>query len=239
MRVSPSLSGTLENRCLCVESLLSEQWELASFVVVYSPEWLCSSNTRPTTGQNGRSQYASEELPELSTTVSPASMPACAPFRSHDRAVFGEGEHRETAGYDHVDALTHANRTYQEALRLYPPAWATFRQATAEVRLGDFRIEKGSDIVLPQWSIQRDQRYFENPREFDPDRWKRRSPDSVPAYFPFASGPHSCIGRAFALSGATLALSRLTQESTSTCQPMLWTIYVRLRLYALQRACLQ
>ena len=31
------------------------------------------------------------------------------------------------------------------------------------------------------------------------------------AYFPFSTGPHSCIGSQFALSGATLSLARLTQ----------------------------
>jgi len=132
--------------------------------------------------------------------------------REEARAAFGAGENNETPSHDHVNALTHTDRAYREALRLYPPAWATFRQATAEVRLGDFRIEEGSAVVLPQWSIQRDRRYFDHPERFDPDRWERRSPDSVPAYFPFASGPHACIGRGFALSGATLALSRLTQE---------------------------
>ena len=31
------------------------------------------------------------------------------------------------------------------------------------------------------------------------------------AYFLFSTGPHSCIGSQFALSGATLSLARLTQ----------------------------
>jgi cytochrome P450 len=118
----------------------------------------------------------------------------------------------ETPGYGHVDDLAYAERAYREALRLYPPAWATFRQTSADVRLGDFRVPDGSAVVLPQYSIQRDGRYFDRPAEFDPDRWEGRSPNGVPAYFPFASGPHACIGRNFALSGATLALSRLTRE---------------------------
>jgi len=132
--------------------------------------------------------------------------------REEASQVLGAGEDAETPGYDHVDHLAYSERAYREALRLYPPAWATFRQATADVRLGDFRIEEGSAVVLPQFSIQRDGRYFDSPRRFDPDRWEDRAPNSVPAYFPFASGPHACIGRNFALSGATLALARLTRE---------------------------
>lgn len=138
-------------------------------------------------------------------------------IREEAHRVLGAGdsegpEPSDHPEYDHVDDLAYTERAYREALRLYPPAWATFRQAIAEVRLGDFRIEAGPAVVLPQYSIQRDGRYFDSPTRFDPDRWDRRSPDSVPASFPFASGPHACIGRNFALSGATLALSRLTGE---------------------------
>ena len=132
--------------------------------------------------------------------------------REEAKQVFGVGESARTPEYDDVADLTHADRAYRESLRLYPPAWATFRQATGDVRLGEFRVEEGSAIVLPQWSIQRDRRYFENPTEFDPSRWERRSPNAVSAYFPFASGPHACIGQQFALSGATLAVSRLTRD---------------------------
>jgi cytochrome P450 len=132
--------------------------------------------------------------------------------REESRTVFGTGADAATPGYEHVDELSAADRAYREALRLYPPAWATFRQATGEVRLGNYRVEAGSAIVLPQYSIQRDGRYFDRPSEFDPGRWENTSPNSVPAYFPFASGPHACIGRNFALSGATLTLARLTGE---------------------------
>ena len=58
----------------------------------------------------------------------------------------------------------------------------------------------------------RDGRYFERPDEFDPDRWERLNPDDYPPYLPFGSGPHECVGRSFALSGATLALVRLVHE---------------------------
>jgi cytochrome P450 len=135
--------------------------------------------------------------------------------REEAKEVFGgdgTGEGDDVPEYDHVDDLVHADRAYREALRLYPPAWATFRQATGEVRLGDFRVEEGSAVVVPQYSIQRDGRYFERPKRFVPERWAERSPNSVQAYFPFASGPHACIGRGFALSGATLTLARLTRE---------------------------
>lgn len=118
----------------------------------------------------------------------------------------------ERPQYDHLTDLPYARRVYREGLRLYPPAWAVFRQASKKVRLGEYKLAAGSAVILPQWSVHRDKRYFDNPTQFDPSRWEHRSPNSVSAYFPFSTGPHACIGSQFALSGATLSLARLTQE---------------------------
>jgi cytochrome P450 len=128
--------------------------------------------------------------------------------REEAREVLGE----ETPRYRHVRELDYTQRAFREAIRLYPAAWATFRSTKEEVRLGDYVVPRGASVILPQWSIHRDPRYFEDPKAFDPDRWKRRKPQNVDAYFPFSSGPHSCIGQGFSLSGATLVLGGLARE---------------------------
>ncbi|WP_267641321.1 cytochrome P450 [Haloarchaeobius amylolyticus] len=128
--------------------------------------------------------------------------------RAEAEAVIGD----ETPTHDHVDDLAYTGRVFTEALRLYPAAWAVFRQAKGDVQLGDYVVPDGSAVVMPQYAVHRDGRYFENPHEFDPDRWLDRKPDTVPAYFPFSSGPHACIGRQFSLTGARLVLARIAQE---------------------------
>lgn len=131
----------------------------------------------------------------------------CNRVREEAREVFKDGK---TPHYDHVADLAYTTHVYQEGLRLHPPAWAVFRQASGKTRLGEYLIEEGSAMIMPQWSIHRDERYFENSLEFNPERWERRSPTAVNAYFPFGSGPHACIGSQFALTGAVLALARLS-----------------------------
>jgi cytochrome P450 len=128
--------------------------------------------------------------------------------REEAQAVFGDDPPR----YEHVSDLDLARRVFQEAIRLYPPAWAVFRRARDDVPLGEYRVEENSAVIAPQWSVHRDPRYFDDPERFDPSRWERRDPRAVPAYFPFSSGPHACIGRQFSTSGATLAIARLTRE---------------------------
>jgi len=128
--------------------------------------------------------------------------------REEAREVLGDGppEHADLAD------LEYTKRAYQESLRLYPPAWAVFRQADGDQPLGEYTVEDGSAVIAPLWSIHRDDRYFEDPETFDPDRWERRDPNGVDAYMPFSTGPHACIGRGFALSGATLVLARLVRD---------------------------
>jgi cytochrome P450 len=131
-----------------------------------------------------------------------------ARVREEAERVLGDGP----ATYDDLDDLEFTGRVYREALRLYPPAWGVFRRTEQDVALGDYRVDAGSAVIVPIWSIHRDGQYFEAPTTFDPDRWARRDPNDVEAYFPFSTGPHACIGRNFALSGATLTIARLVRD---------------------------
>jgi len=128
--------------------------------------------------------------------------------RAEAREVIGDDD----PGYEHASDLTYTGKVFTEALRLYPPAWSVFRQAEGDQSLGDYHLPDGALVLLPQWSVHRDGRYFENPRQFDPSRWDDRDPSDRSPYFAFASGPHSCIGRGFAINGARVALATLVKE---------------------------
>jgi len=157
---------------------------------------------------------AGHETTALSLTYALSLLSAhsgsCEQVREEARTVLGDRP--ETPRHEHISELTETARVYNESLRLYPPAWAIFREANADSRLDKYRVEEGSAIIMPQWSIHRDGRYFERSTIFDPDRWRDRDPNTSKEYFPFASGPHACIGRQFALSGATLTIARLLHE---------------------------
>ena len=128
--------------------------------------------------------------------------------RAEAREVIGDDE----PGYEHAADLTYTGKVFTEALRLYPPAWSVFRQADGDQLLGEYHVPDGALVLMPQWSVHRDGRYFENPRQFDPSRWDDRDPSGQGPYFAFASGPHSCIGRGFALNGARVALATLVKD---------------------------
>ena len=95
-----------------------------------------------------------------------------------------------------------------ETLRLYPPVHVTNRTIVADFELGDFTIPAGWEVLIPEYVIYRDERHFEQPSEFRPDRWNDHSRLRLNrrAYFPFLTGPKFCVGSHFALLEATEAV---------------------------------
>lgn len=100
-----------------------------------------------------------------------------------------------------------------EAMRLYPPAWALSRTAIENCSVGDYPVRKGQNVLISQWVMHRDGRYFDEPDRFAPERWAGDFARRLPkyAYFPFGGGPRVCIGAAFAQMETTLILATLMQ----------------------------
>jgi cytochrome P450 len=112
-----------------------------------------------------------------------------------------------------VARLGTTDRVVKEAMRLYPPAWVTGREVAKAFELGGRPIPVGTQIVMSQWLVHRDPRWFPNPEVFDPDRFLPEVARERPrfAYFPFGGGPRVCIGNHFAMMEATLMLAMIVR----------------------------
>jgi cytochrome P450 len=102
----------------------------------------------------------------------------------------------------------------KEAMRIYPPAYATGRRAEVEDEIGSFRIPAGANAVVSQWATHRHPRFWDDPERFDPERFTpEREADRHPyAYFPFGRGPRACIGSNFAMLESLTAIAVLLQR---------------------------
>lgn len=91
----------------------------------------------------------------------------------------------------------------KETLRLYPAVHLVARTALQDVKLGNFLVKRGEEVVLPLQVMQRDPRLFSRPEEFVPERWANSSDQPICqryAYLPFSTGPRVCIGQAVAMA---------------------------------------
>jgi len=130
----------------------------------------------------------------------------------HDEVAGVLGGRRATA----ADAmkLPLCERIVREGMRLYPPAFVVGRRPTGDISIGGHPMPQGTNVLMSQWVVQRDERWHERPDEFDPSRWEGDWQSRIPkyAYFPFGGGPRICIGNTFAMQEAVLVLAMIVER---------------------------
>lgn len=138
-------------------------------------------------------------------------------------------------GVDDVPKLEWTRAVVSESMRLFPPAWTMGRRALESHTLGGYLIEKGALVIMSQWVVHRDPRWWNDPESFQPARWLPQSATPVSsaaaagsassasrpryAYFPFGGGTRVCIGESFAWTEAILLLATIAQRLRFVCDP--------------------
>jgi len=141
---------------------------------------------------------------------------------------------------DDVPRLRYTEMVLAESMRLYPPAWAMGRRALNDFSLGPWRFPARTTVLMSQYILHRDPRYWHQPLAFLPERFSveqqsvgaGRAPSGAnsPAtstayipviksagvprfcYFPFGAGPRQCIGESFAWMEGILTLAAIAQR---------------------------
>jgi cytochrome P450 len=116
--------------------------------------------------------------------------------------------------YDDVPRLRYTEMVFAESMRLYPPAWAMGRCARQDFRLGEFFLPAKTTVLMSQFILHRDPRYFPDPLRFDPERFtpEAKSTRQKFTYFPFGAGARQCIGESLAWMEGVLLLATLSQN---------------------------
>ena len=91
---------------------------------------------------------------------------------------------------------TRAQMVFDESLRLYPPAWVITRRTTSDITVDGVLIPAKSLVIVSPWLVHRNQKAWENPDAFQPDRFQNGVPQL--GYIPFGAGARLCIGKEMA-----------------------------------------
>jgi cytochrome P450 len=115
---------------------------------------------------------------------------------------------------DDIPALTYTRMVIEEAMRLYPPAWASVRDATRDEELAGYPIPKGSSVVANFYLTHRHPDFWPDPDRFDPERFapERAREREKYAYNPYGAGARVCLGNHFITLGMQLAVATIAQR---------------------------
>jgi cytochrome P450 len=113
---------------------------------------------------------------------------------------------------DDVPKLEYARAVIAESMRLFSPAWTMGRRVIEPHKIGGFEIEKDALVLMSQWVVHRDPRWWSAPESFTPERWLASGSRPKYAYFPFGGGNRICIGESFAWTEAILLLVTIAQR---------------------------
>lgn len=131
-------------------------------------------------------------------------------LRAEHEAVLGARE----PGFDDLPRLEYTLQVIEEAMRLYPPAWITDREAIDDDEVAGISIPAGAMVAISIYGAHHSPEYWDAPEAFRPERFAKaqKAAQHPFAYLPFGGGPRICIGNHFALMEMQLALVHLLRR---------------------------
>ena len=136
--------------------------------------------------------------------------PTAQRIREEVLEVAGEGD----ISYEAMGKLTFTRAVIDETMRLFPPAPIMNRECVEPCDVLGRQMEVGDILLLTPYVMHRTERLWDNPHAFDPDRFIRQPELKAKGapYMPFGAGPRICVGMAFAIMEAVMALGTLVRD---------------------------
>ncbi|KAG5667306.1 hypothetical protein PVAND_015292 [Polypedilum vanderplanki] len=124
--------------------------------------------------------------------------------------------HNGEITYDAIMEMKYLDMVFNESLRKYPGVDSQNRKATKDFTIPNtnITIPAGTSIMISSYALHNDERFWENPEKFDPDRFL---PENVHkrhpfCYIPFSEGPRQCIGLRFGQMQSKIGIVNLIKN---------------------------
>lgn len=108
----------------------------------------------------------------------------------------------EDVTYEKLFELQYLDQVVYESLRIHPPITFANRECSEDITIETTKgqkihIEKGQRVYIPVISIQHDAEYYNDPKEFIPERFDHGMKEfrDKGLLFPFSDGPRMCLVR--------------------------------------------
>lgn len=114
---------------------------------------------------------------------------------------------------DDIPNFKYIKNVVNESLRIRPVIPMVDRIATEDFVIDGYRIPSGTYLGLFLWSAPHDTRYWDDPYEFNPDRFSKENQKKHEyANIPFSAGERNCIGSKFAIQEIIIAVAMIARE---------------------------
>ena len=106
---------------------------------------------------------------------------------SNDSSNSGIRIRLPAADNDIIPKLQYTEKVLRESMRVYPPVWTIGRHVDKDYSVGEYTIPAaGSSLIMSRYVMHHDPRYYDQPEQFNPDRWTEEFKAHLPkfSYFP-------------------------------------------------------
>jgi cytochrome P450 len=116
-----------------------------------------------------------------------------------------------------VTEMKYLSKVMQETLRLYSIIPMLTRLSNEEVHIKEsgVTIPKNVNLLIPMFLINRDPELWDNPSQFNPDRFDGKVESFTSAkngFFPFGYGTRTCIGNTLSILESGVMISQLIRK---------------------------
>lgn len=119
--------------------------------------------------------------------------------------------HDKEFSIENINSVEYLERVIKESLRLFPPSAFFPRAVDHPFKVNNLSLSKGSIIIISPYLTHRRPDIWNEPDQFNPDRFSKENNAERPAhsYIPFGDGIHGCAGWKFAMQELKLLLAAI------------------------------
>ena len=110
---------------------------------------------------------------------------------------------------EHYNKLHYMKMCLKESMRVNPIIVGHSRVLTEDATIGGVNLPKNTHVIGDVHSMQLDERFWDNPLEFKPERWENRKEIDPFSFAQFGIGPRMCVGRRIAEAEMQLITAHL------------------------------
>ncbi|XP_011172133.1 cytochrome P450 6j1 [Solenopsis invicta] len=128
--------------------------------------------------------------------------------------------------FEGIKDMTYLEKVIMESMRVTPSLGFLYKVCTEDTELAGSdglvcHVKAGTPIMISVRGLHEDARYWENPEEFDPDRFSADRKHSINrfTYIPFGEGPRMCVGMRMALLQIKMCLITIMRKYSVELSP--------------------